>query len=74
MNARMSNAVIRVSPFIIRDIRFVVLQNGYDPYVDISVIRANTGPWARLVLENTKRSRSRQGSFSRMISALARTS
>lgn len=36
-------------------VRLYASQNGYDPYVDISVIRRNTaGPWARFALENTK--------------------
>lgn len=36
-------------------VRFAALQNGYDLYVDISVIRRNMAePWARLALENTK--------------------
>jgi len=53
MNARMSNAVVRVTECSC--VRFAVPQNGYDPHVDISVIRRNTaGPWARLALENTK--------------------
>lgn len=54
-------------------VRFVVLQNGYDLCVDISVIRRNAD-WSRehdLRWKTRKRFRSRQGSFSRMISALA---